>query len=133
MQLLALGLPQAARSTLGVDQGIHNYILHTVFTRMAIIKPNFARVATLGAVQGTTLTCDAEGRVVNPTGDISEIAHQWDRHRHLAKRICAVYLQNRQYGTWRSWMARILPVLTLSTSSHLFRLPRMRFIRVGSR
>jgi hypothetical protein len=113
MQLLALGLSETARSTWGVDTGLHNYVLHAGLTRAAISKANFARVATLALVPGSMLTCDAKGRVINPDGEISEIAHQWDRHRHLAKKICAVYLQNRQYGRWRFWMSRALPRLML--------------------
>jgi hypothetical protein len=134
IQLLALGLSEAARSTWwGIDQGLHNYIFHMGLIRGATAKPNFARVATLGAVQGSTLTCDAKGRIVNPTGDISEIAHHWDRHRHLAKNICDVYLRSRQYGRWRSGMARILPILMLSTWGHLFRVAGMGFTRTGPR
>jgi hypothetical protein len=114
--LLALRLSEAARSTWGLDQALHNYILQAGLTRGAVSKPNFARVATLGALEGSTLSCDAKGRVVNPNGEISEIAHQWDRHRHLAKAICAAYLRNRQYGRWRPWMARVVPRLMLITS-----------------
>jgi hypothetical protein len=113
--LLALSLPEAARSTWGVDQGLHNYILYAGLTRAAISKPNFARVASLAFVKGRAVSCDAEGRVINPDGKISEIAHQWDRHRHLTKGICAVYLRNRRYGRWRSWTARALPRLMLRT------------------
>jgi len=113
IQLLALGLSDACLSAWGVDQALHNYILYTGRTRAAVSKPNFARVATLGALEGSTLSCDAKGRVINPNGQISEIAHQWDRHRHLTKAICATYLRNRQYGRWRFWMSRALPRLML--------------------
>jgi hypothetical protein len=67
-QLLALSLSKAARSKWGVDQGLHNYILHTGLTRAAVSKPNFVRVATLGVAQGSAFTCDSEGRVINPNG-----------------------------------------------------------------
>jgi len=116
-QLLTLGLSKAASSTWGVDQGLHNYILHMGLTRSAISKPNFTRVANLGLAQGSTLICDAKGRVISPNGEISEIAHQWDRHRHLTKTICAAYLQNGRHGRWRSSTARALPRFTLSTWS----------------
>jgi hypothetical protein len=132
MQLLAMGLSEVALSTKwGIDQALHNYILYTGLTRSVSSKPNFARVATLGVIHGNTLTCDAKGRIVNPNGQISEIAHQWDRHRHLAKAICSSYLKNREYGIWRSWMARTLPVLTLSTWSHLLRLAKIGLSRVA--
>jgi hypothetical protein len=55
-QLLALSLSKAARSKWGVDQGLHNYILHTGLTRAAVSKPNFVRVATLGVAQGSAFT-----------------------------------------------------------------------------
>jgi hypothetical protein len=131
-QLLALGLSKTARSTWGVDQGIHNYILHSGLTRSAVSKPNFARVASLGVVQGCVFTCDAKGRVINPDGEFSEIAHQWDRHRHLTKIICAAYLHNSRYGRWRSWTARALPRFTLSTWSLLLRWPKAILVRSGS-
>jgi hypothetical protein len=118
-QLLALGLSTAARSIWGIDQSLHNYILHTGLTRAAVSKPNFVRVATLGVAQGSNFTCDPEGRVINPNGEISEIAHQWDRHRHLTKTICVAYLRNTRYGRWRFQMARTLPRFTLSTWSLL--------------
>jgi hypothetical protein len=112
-QLLVLGLGETARSTWGVDQGLHNYILYAGLTPAAISKPNFSRVATLAFVRGNTLSCDEKGRIINPDGEISEIAHQWDRHRHLTKKICAVYLRNRRYGRQRSLVARTLPRLML--------------------
>jgi hypothetical protein len=117
-QLFALRLPETARSKWGVDQGLHNYILHMGLAGTAISRPNFARVANLGVTEGSILACDAKGRVINPNGEISEIAHQWDRHRHLTKTICATYLRNRRYGRLRSLATRALPRLALSTASH---------------
>jgi hypothetical protein len=132
-QLLALRLPKPARLTWGIDQGLHNCILHKRLTRVAISKSNFSRVATLGLAQASTLSCDALGRVINPDGEISEIAHQWDRHRHLTKAICAAYLQNRRYGRWRFQIARVLPRLTLSARRDLLRPAKLRMIRFRSR
>jgi hypothetical protein len=114
-QLLAAALPKSARSKWGIDQALHNYILHKRLARLAISKPNFARVANVGNANAKVFGCDAKGRVINPDGGISEVAHQWDRHRHLTKTICAAYLDNGVHGRWRLQMARILPRLALST------------------
>jgi hypothetical protein len=105
IQLFALGLSEPSRSRWGVDTGLHNYILHAGLARAAISKPNFSRVATLGAVRASKLACDAKGRVVNRDGEMSEIVHQWDRHWHLSKGICAAYKQNKWYIRWRFWIA----------------------------
>jgi glycosyltransferase involved in cell wall biosynthesis len=54
---------------------------------------NFDRVATLHYVKGDSLDCDEKGRILNANGEISEIAHQWDRHQRLRKKIEQVAFQ----------------------------------------
>ena len=71
----------------GVDQGVHNYIAYNVMIEDAVFLDNFRRVATLHYVDGASLRADAYGRVVNPDGSVSELAHQWDRHPHLVAAI----------------------------------------------
>lgn len=102
MQLLALGLSDDLRSSWGIDQALHNYVLYKKLVHAARTKGNFVRVATLQYVPGNVLSCDAKGRVVNPNGETSEIAHQWDRHAHLRERICAAALQKRHAGLFPS-------------------------------
>ena len=96
MQLLALGLPDDLRSSWGCDQALHNYILYNKLVASAEPKENFVRVATLYHVPGNRLSCDSGGRVVNPDGKVSEIAHQWDRHAQLHEPIFSAALQKRR-------------------------------------
>jgi glycosyltransferase involved in cell wall biosynthesis len=93
MQLTCLALTEDKRTAHGVDQAIHNYLFYKGACRTAKRMTNFDRVATLHYVNGDSLDCDEEGRVVNETGDISEIAHQWDRHQRLRRKIEQVAFQ----------------------------------------
>ena len=95
VQLLALQLPEKVQARYGTDQCIHNCILYRGLTRVAIARPNFTRVATLYNVTRNSLRSDAEGRVINPRGDISEIAHQWDVHTELNDKIHRTAFQRR--------------------------------------
>lgn len=96
MEQLILGLPERPKSAAGGDQGVHNYILHSGLLGNVSIMDNFQRVATLHHVNGAELRTDQNGCVVNPDGGISEIAHQWDRHRHLEEAIVAHAIERRQ-------------------------------------
>jgi hypothetical protein len=76
-------LQEEGLAATGVDQGVHNYIAYNVMIEDAVFLDNFRRVATLHYVDGASLRADAYGRVVNPDGSVSELAHQWYRHPHL--------------------------------------------------
>lgn len=69
----------------GADQAACNLSVHLDLIR-AEVKPNFARVATLGMTASDGLTF-VGGKVVNPDGSVSSIIHQHDRHPHLAAAI----------------------------------------------
>jgi hypothetical protein len=87
MTRLIGALPTEALTSTGIDQGVHNYIGHNAMIDDAVFLDNYRRVATLHYVDGASLRADACGRVVNPDGAISEVAHQWDRHSHLVAAI----------------------------------------------
>lgn len=93
MQLACLALTEDKRMAHGVDQAIHNYLFCKGACRTAKRMANFARVATLHYVKGDSLDCDEEGRVLNENGEISEIAHQWDRHQRIRRKIEQVAFQ----------------------------------------
>jgi hypothetical protein len=87
MTRLIAALPDDGLSTPGGDQGVHNWIAHNAMIEEAVFLDNYRRVATLHYVDGASLRADARGRVVNPDGAVSELAHQWDRHPHLVAAI----------------------------------------------
>lgn len=93
MTRLIAVLPEEGLASTGVDQGVHNFIAHNAMIDGAVFLDNYRRVATLHYVDGASLRADAHGRVVNPDGAISEIAHQWDRHPHL---VAAIEAQARR-------------------------------------
>jgi len=80
----------------GADQGLHNYIAHHGLIEAASFLDNYRRVATLHHVDGADLRPGEAGRVVNPDGSVSEIAHQWDRHPDLAAAIAASGAERRR-------------------------------------
>jgi len=105
MTRIAETLPAEAVQS-GADQGVHNYIVHHRLIGGIVVLDNFERVATLHYVDGASLGVDEKGRVVNPDGSISEIAHQWDRHPHLASAIAHMAARRRRRSAL--WLARWL-------------------------
>jgi hypothetical protein len=103
MQMLILGLPDAAADGFGGDQAVHNYILHSGLLAEARTLDNFERVATLHYVAGAEVYSDKDGCVVNPNGGTSEIAHQWDRHPHLTATISATALKRQHRSNEPLW------------------------------
>ncbi|HUO55592.1 MAG TPA: hypothetical protein VMU18_12665, partial [Rhodoblastus sp.] len=83
---LAQNLP-SERARSGADQTVHNHIFYRHLIAHSARCENFERVATLHYVDGALLRADHRGRVVNPDGSISEMAHQSDRHPRLAATI----------------------------------------------
>lgn len=87
MKRLISGLLEKGLTCRDGDQGVHNYIAHSAMIGEAVFLDNYRRVATLHYVDGASLHTDECGRVVNPDGDVSELAHQWDRHPQLVAAI----------------------------------------------
>jgi hypothetical protein len=81
------GLPEDRRSAWGTDQAVLNYVAYHALLPGIVVCDNFRRVATLHHVEGASLRNDDHGRIINPDGGVSEIAHQWDRFPHLANPI----------------------------------------------
>ncbi|RZJ00870.1 MAG: hypothetical protein EON90_05560 [Brevundimonas sp.] len=83
MVLMLAAIPRSEiGGAFGADQAACNLAVHMDLIR-AEVKPNFARVATLGMTPGDRLSF-VNGNVVNPDGSVSPIVHQHDRHPHLA-------------------------------------------------
>lgn len=95
MQVLMLSLPDDVKKR-WADQAVHNYVVHSGLVTGATILENFRRVATLHYVSGAEVHPDEDSCVVNPDGQVSEIAHQWDRHPHLTAAIMEKALERQR-------------------------------------
>ena len=85
-----LSLPEA-RSVMrmGLDQGIHNYLIYTGKLKDVTLYPNrTSEVLTMGLIRPTEkLPCNEKGQFVDANGVPYAVIHQFDRHEELAARI----------------------------------------------
>ncbi|MCZ6782483.1 MAG: hypothetical protein O7G30_04150 [Proteobacteria bacterium] len=78
---------------LGVDQGVHNYVVRKGLVSDCRIVPNGeGSVLTLGSGSEDEFGVDGEGRITNGAGRVVPVVHQYDRHPEL------VELVNRKFG-----------------------------------
>ncbi len=119
MQNLLLAISDATKQGFGGDQGLHNYIVHSGVMVEGNILDNFRRVATLNYVDGAELGTDESGRVVNQHSQISEIAHQWDRHPHLTAVILATALERQRRSDGQLCWRKRQYVRNIFTRLHL--------------
>ena len=68
----------------GVDQGVHNILLHTNQIQNVTIHDNTGPILTLGYVKGDPAT-NEHGEVINENGVTAHIVHQYDRKPALFK------------------------------------------------
>jgi len=68
----------------GIDQGIHNVIIHDGTLKNFRLIENQRHVATLGHVKPEQLSLSEDGRVINADGSISAVIHQYDYDGHEA-------------------------------------------------
>jgi hypothetical protein len=87
MQILATQAKPTARFVKGVDQGLHNLLLHRNLLDSSAVAENGARVFTLGYVGETGIRMTEDGRVADLHGRVSPLVHQYDRHPGLAERV----------------------------------------------
>lgn len=66
----------------GADQAACNIVAHLGLVS-SVVRPNYARVATIGLTCPSTLTIRDE-TILNPDGGRSPIVHQYDRHGFIA-------------------------------------------------
>ncbi len=91
-----------------VGQGFHNYLVYTAkLPQLNIFSNESGPVLTLGLVNNYKQ--NAAGELLNESGEVANVVHQYDRHPELAKRyyssaaLRAGYLQN-----WKHWCLRPL-------------------------
>jgi hypothetical protein len=91
MCALILKLPAETRCIPGIDQPLHNFIVHKNLVPGAEIVENQKHIATLGLLSEDELTLDESGTLVNADGSVSSIVHQYDRCERLSEFIINKY------------------------------------------
>jgi hypothetical protein len=77
----------------GIDQAAHNYVVHTGLLKNVTLEGNEeGAVLSMHLRSRDKTKLDGEGRVLNDSGTVPAIVHQYDRHPDL----CA--LINKRYG-----------------------------------
>ncbi|HYC99484.1 hypothetical protein [Brevundimonas sp.] len=86
--LLALAaIPRSeVGASFGADQAAFNLAVHLGLVDVDI-RPNYGRVATIGAGDGGAFEPGEAGAILNPDGSASPIVHQYDRHAHLSELV----------------------------------------------
>jgi hypothetical protein len=70
------------------DQGVHNYlVLEGVFPKVTVHENRRGPVMTLGPVRMSSLRFDQDDHVINETGVIVPVLHQYDRDSQLRMRV----------------------------------------------
>lgn len=88
MQLLSFEVPYNTRHMHGIDQGIHNIIIHSGRMPTLVTSDNTELVGTVGyGLDGAHL--DTEQRLCNAAGAVIPVVHQYDRNPEYA----AVFLR----------------------------------------
>jgi len=94
LDVFLLSLPDA-RSVMrmGLDQGIHNYLIYTGKLKDVTLYPNrTSEVLTIGLVKSIEeIPQNESGEFVDVNGLPYAVIHQFDRHEELAARIRARY------------------------------------------
>ncbi len=87
MQILTTHTAREARFLKGVDQGIHNVVVHEKLLRSCSAVPNGERVLTLGYVPEKDVQITSNGKIADRKGRISQVIHQFDRHPKLVELV----------------------------------------------
>lgn len=85
--------PEVIRVLEGLDQGIHNYLLHsnTWHGKVRIFPNEQGPVMTFGHKNPETVLFNEDGQVINEAGAVLNVLHQYDRHPELTARLLARY------------------------------------------
>lgn len=79
MQIMALELPRSARYRVGIDQGIHNVMLHRNLLSGHGVLENARHVVTLGRGH-QDITIAEDGTFLGSDGRRIKVVHQYDYH-----------------------------------------------------
>ncbi|MDE2001610.1 MAG: hypothetical protein KGI60_03560 [Patescibacteria group bacterium] len=97
----------------GMDQGIHNYLIHEGKVESSLYKNNEGPVFTLGLEDDVRLK---GGYIHNANGGIPNVVHQYDRHWRLAWHYWSLRLILRDY--YSLWRARFRRIFGISKKQH---------------
>jgi hypothetical protein len=88
LRLMTRSLMRLRRQYGGLDQGVHNHLLHTgAIPGAKTVENDRGAVMTLGYVLPGEMVFDDEGRLLDCEGRIVPVLHQYDRHPELAERV----------------------------------------------
>ncbi|MHA1299680.1 MAG: hypothetical protein ACTSO9_09615 [Candidatus Helarchaeota archaeon] len=73
----------------GIDQGIHNYLIYTnQLDEIKLFENEEGPVYTVGHKRKNTFRFNKEGLLINDSGMVINVLHQYDRHDVLIKYVC---------------------------------------------
>lgn len=88
LRLMTRALMRLRRQYGGLDQGVHNHLLHTgAIPGVKAVENDEGAVMTLGYVRPEEMRFDEEGRLLDRHGRVVPVLHQYDRHPELAERV----------------------------------------------
>jgi GT2 family glycosyltransferase len=91
MQLAALEYSLSGDLVQGVDQGMHNVLVHGNLLRDCRTVENGERVLTLHYVPQEALKVNSQNEVIGSDGQPAAVVHQYDRHPQLCQLVEQMY------------------------------------------
>ena len=92
LRLMMRALADLRRQYGGIDQGVHNVLLHGgMFPEARKVANDRGAVMTLGYVLPEEMVFDDQDRLLSADGFIVPVLHQYDRHPMLEKRMNQLY------------------------------------------
>jgi hypothetical protein len=80
----------------GIDQGVHNYLIHNcLLPQIVLYKNNCGPVLTLASEDSVLM--NESGTVINKHGDVPNVVHQYDRHWRVARHHYGFFLRSKHY------------------------------------
>lgn len=86
MEQLLNSIPRQAKKK-ALDQGPHNYLVHSHRLRGALLAENAGRVFTIGYTPDADIHVSSGGVILSSSGHRSPIVHQFDRHAKVLRAI----------------------------------------------
>lgn len=91
MQLVSFECAIEARKTIGIDQAIHNVLVHCQQIEPLTVVENGIHVLTMGYVAETEIQITPDNKIMDRHGRLSPILHQYDRHPAVQRLIGGKY------------------------------------------
>jgi len=79
----------------GVDQGVHNYIIHKgLIKNVRFFENHYGPILTMMSVKENQLCFNNSGFLINEDGSVINVLHQYDRHSPEVKNQMVVYRES---------------------------------------